>query len=45
MKKESAKTEINKQDSKRKQELEKQITEVNKALQKHIIRFLAGGEK
>lgn len=31
--KESAKTEINKQDSKRKQELEKQITEVNKALQ------------
>lgn len=39
------KTESIKQDMKRKQDLEKEVTEFNKVLQKHIISFLAGGNK
>lgn len=39
------KTESTKQDILRKQLLEKEVTEFNKVLQKHIISFLAGGNK
>ena len=43
--KDCVKIESIKQDMKRKQDLEKEVTEFNKALQKHIISFLAGGNK
>lgn len=39
------KTESIKQDMKRKQDLEKEVTEFNKVLQKHIVSFLTGYKK